>query len=262
MTPPHLQTHKAGLLKGPFPQVQGKAPTKPSAPETTKRGCSAQHSPHARSLDTRLSPGGGSGVSASPWREGGGWTEPHQPEAAGWAVGGRRKVTHLSSLGWSRRCRRSLTTDFLSKAFSQCFPGGGCTRSSHQHLPGTPVLSSDPPACPRGAGSGFHGKSEGTEARPRLCRRPGGGGPDGGLAGVPATTQRAWLRLGLAQAHQGLQGCTSWAGTGERALGVVALACPNDGVLAGPRWAWEKRGLGVKPPWDPSQSPQEPGKPP
>lgn len=79
---------------------------------------------------------------------------------------------------------------------------------------------------------------------------------------MPATTQRAWLRLGLAQAHQGLQGCTSWAGTGERALGVVALACPNDGVLAGPRWAWEKRGLGVKPPWDPSQSPQEPGKPP
>lgn len=48
MTPPHLQTHKAGLLKGPFPQVQGKAPTKPSAPETTKRGCSAQYSPHAR----------------------------------------------------------------------------------------------------------------------------------------------------------------------------------------------------------------------
>lgn len=191
MTPPHLQTHKAGLLKGPFPQVQGKAPTKPSAPETTKRGCSAQHSPHARSLDTRLSPGGGSGVSASPWREGGGWTEPHQPEAAGWAVGGRRKVTHLSSLGWSRRCRRSLTTDFLSKAFSQCFPGGRCARSSHRHLPGTPVLSSDPPARPHGAGSGFHGKSEGAEARPRLCRRPGGGGPDGGLAGVPATTQRA-----------------------------------------------------------------------
>lgn len=131
--------------------MQGKAPTKPSAPETTKRGCSAQYSPHARSLDTRLSPGGGSGVSASPWREGGGWTEPHQPEAAGWAVGGRRKVTHLSSLGWSRRCRRSLTTDFLSKAFSQCFPGGRCARSSHRHLPGTPVLSSDPPQRARTA---------------------------------------------------------------------------------------------------------------
>lgn len=30
--------------------------------------------------------------------------------------------THLSNLGWSSRCRRSLTTDFLSRTFSQVFP--------------------------------------------------------------------------------------------------------------------------------------------
>lgn len=55
-----------------------------------------------------------------------GWTASPFPTAA-WlsTVGTARMIcfqTYFSNLGWRRRCRRSLTTDFLSKAFSQCFP--------------------------------------------------------------------------------------------------------------------------------------------
>lgn len=40
--------------------------------------------------------------------------------------------THLSSFGWSRRCRRSLTTDFCSSVFSLVFPKWNTGAARHQ----------------------------------------------------------------------------------------------------------------------------------
>lgn len=75
-----------------------------------------------------------------------------EPPAWTGPAGGRRLPiprlqTYLSNLGWSRRCRRSLTTDFLSRTFSQVFPakkGEGCACA----VPRTRVPRSDPLSDP------------------------------------------------------------------------------------------------------------------
>lgn len=58
--------------------------------------------------------------------------------------------THLSSFGWSRRCRRSLTTDCCSSVFSAVFPKPDREQPdiSAKPLPGDTPCSQHPRGCP------------------------------------------------------------------------------------------------------------------